>query len=240
MMIKQIPINTKGVDYIVGDIHGKYSKLIENLKTINFDFSKDRLFCTGDLVDRGSQNEECLSLINQDWFETVVGNHELMCLDNHYHSNQYPEMYRMHAANGGEWFCVLDDEQQKPFVEKIEALPVMLEVQIDEHTKVGIVHGNVGYDWEELKEEVKNIKHISGSQNRVLMDVLWGRTRISTNNKIPCQNISHVFVGHSPVQNIKTLGNVSYIDTGVVFGLNEDFTIINIKEYLKSTYNLNG
>ena len=240
MIIKKIPINTKGVDYIVGDIHGEYNKLIESLKLINFDFSKDRLFCTGDLVDRGSQNEECLSLINQDWFITVMGNHELMCLDNFYYSNQYPEMYRMHAANGGEWFCVSDYKQQEFFVRQIETLPVIVEVQIDEHTKIGIIHANVGYDWEELKKEIKNINQISGSQNRILMDTLWGRSRISNSTAIPCKNISHVFVGHSPVQSVKTLGNVSFIDTGVIFGLNQNFTIINIKEYLNTLSNLNG
>lgn len=240
MIIKQIPINTHGTDYIVGDIHGEYNKLIEGLKLIDFDFSKDRLFCTGDLVDRGSQNEECLSLINQSWFISVIGNHELMCLDNFYYSSQYPETYRIHAANGGGWFCVSDHKQQELFVRQIETLPVVLEVQIDEHTKIGIVHGNVGDDWEELKKDIKNIEQISGSQNRTLMDVLWGRSRISVDNKTHCKNISHVFVGHTPVRNVKVLGNVSYIDTGVVFSLNQDFTIINIKEYIQKEYTLNG
>ncbi len=239
-MIKQIPINTNGIDYIVGDLHGCYDKLIQKLNSINFDFSKDRLFCTGDLVDRGNQNKECLSLINEDWFESVLGNHELMCLENLYYSNQYPETYRLHAANGGTWFCMLDEKEQNQIAEQIKTLPVILELQVDENTKIGILHGNVGNDWEQMKEELKDVSQVFGSDNKTLMETLWGRNRIFTDDKTYCQNISHVFVGHTPVRNVKVLGNVSYIDTGVVFSLNQDFTIINIKEYIQKEYTLNG
>lgn len=64
----EIEQNNIGRDFIVGDLHGHYSKLIEGLKKINFDTEKDRLFCVGDLVDRGSEIEECLMLLKEKWF----------------------------------------------------------------------------------------------------------------------------------------------------------------------------
>ena len=66
--------------YIIGDLHGSYSLLMQELKTINFDFHNDLLICTGDLIDRGTENLECISLLEQPWFATVRGNHEEMCI----------------------------------------------------------------------------------------------------------------------------------------------------------------
>lgn len=52
--------NKVGTDYVVGDIHGCFTKLAEALDEVGFNFTKDRLFSTGDLVDRGPESEECL------------------------------------------------------------------------------------------------------------------------------------------------------------------------------------
>jgi len=74
----EIPLNEKGKDYIVGDLHGNYYLLLEALKKINFDPDKDRLFSVGDLVDRGPNVYECLKLLDEPWFFAVKGNHENM------------------------------------------------------------------------------------------------------------------------------------------------------------------
>ena len=47
--------------FIVGDIHGCYDLLIAQLKEVGFNFDKDICFGVGDLVDRGPQNEQCIS-----------------------------------------------------------------------------------------------------------------------------------------------------------------------------------
>ena len=54
-----LTINTNQMDniYVVGDLHGCYSLLMQELQNINFDFQNDVLICTGDLVDRGAENE---------------------------------------------------------------------------------------------------------------------------------------------------------------------------------------
>ena len=75
-----LTINTNQTNhiYVVGDLHGCYSLLMQELQNIHFDFQNDLLICTGDLIDRGNENLECISLLDQTWFLTVRGNHEEM------------------------------------------------------------------------------------------------------------------------------------------------------------------
>ena len=86
--------------YIVGDLHGCFSLLMQELNKINFNFDNDLLICTGDLIDRGAENLECIGLLEQPWFCTVRGNHEEMCI----RGQHDPKMKDMHARNGGAWF----------------------------------------------------------------------------------------------------------------------------------------
>lgn len=74
--IRKFDKNVNGRDFIVGDIHGNYSLLLKLLEAVKFDFSVDRLFSTGDLVDRGPEPNETLQLIDEPWFHPVMGNHD--------------------------------------------------------------------------------------------------------------------------------------------------------------------
>lgn len=78
--IEKFPINILGKDYIVGDLHGNYTVLMKGLESIGFNEKVDRLFCVGDLVDRGPEVGLCLSLLKESWFFSVLGNHEYMLL----------------------------------------------------------------------------------------------------------------------------------------------------------------
>ncbi len=71
----KINANKAGRDLFVGDLHGCYSILMEKLDDINFDKTKDRLFCTGDLIHRGDENIKSIELLNEEWFKSVLGNH---------------------------------------------------------------------------------------------------------------------------------------------------------------------
>lgn len=79
-MLKTIPAINYNSIYIVGDLHGCYSLLMKELQQINFNFETDLLVCTGDLVDRGPENIQCVSLLDEEWFCAVRGNHEELCI----------------------------------------------------------------------------------------------------------------------------------------------------------------
>ena len=67
--------------FVVGDLHGCWLDLNEEMYKVQFDTQTDLLISVGDLIDRGTHNIECLELLNQPWFKAVIGNHEIMALD---------------------------------------------------------------------------------------------------------------------------------------------------------------
>lgn len=68
--------------WAIGDVHGCYRTLRKLLKKIDFAKSEDRLWFTGDLVNRGPRSLEVLEwAVDHDWrIESVLGNHDLHLL----------------------------------------------------------------------------------------------------------------------------------------------------------------
>ena len=79
--------NSIGNDYIVGDIHGHYSNLMELLNHIQFNKLTDTLFSVGDIIDRGPNSIKIINLLDEDWFFSCLGNHEFMMIQSILHNN---------------------------------------------------------------------------------------------------------------------------------------------------------
>ncbi len=108
-IIRRIPANATGRDFVIGDLHGEIGKLSALLKSAHFDTTKDRLFSVGDLVDRGQDSLSCLALLGEPWFFAVRGNHEDMLLDYvgwRYRGKapRYNPIEHPFTFNGGDWF----------------------------------------------------------------------------------------------------------------------------------------
>ena len=221
--------NIRGADYaaiyVVGDLHGCYRLLMQELEKIRFNFEQDLLICTGDLVDRGSENLECISLLDQPWFSSVRGNHEEMCIK----GRDDVWVQDMHARNGGEWFYLLSTEKQDKLSEILSKLPLVIEIQLEDK-KIGILHADIDiHDWNQFKTNIaKGERKIPGLTS-AYTNALWGRGRIRHHSKRygTVKNIDEIYLGHTIVKKHTQIDNCHYIDIGSSY--TQQLCIVKIK-----------
>lgn len=85
--------------FVVGDLHGCYDLLVKELEQAKFNRETDLLISVGDLIDRGSQNLECLRLVKEPWFKMVQGNHDQMAIEGLLNNNL--DLLHCWILNGG-------------------------------------------------------------------------------------------------------------------------------------------
>lgn len=222
MLVKVWNKEIKGNLYAVGDIHGCYNLLMTRLNDIGFDFENDLLVAVGDLVDRGTQNIQCVELLGKPWFTSVRGNHEDLCIGG-LHNESYK---RCHIANGGEWFYQLDGQAMYNIAKVFAELPVVLEVD-HKGRKFGFVHGHIEQnDWSEFKESFKEEPASFRDPSEIAM---WGRERLDSDKKqyTHVTGVDAVIMGHTVTQKPCKRDNCYYIDTGAVHW--GTLTILNLE-----------
>ena len=134
-LVKRYAANKEGRDYVIGDIHGCFSKVKQKLEEIGFDETKDRLFSVGDLVDRGPECDQVLEWLDKPWFHPVRGNHDdYVCRYDTCDTGNW-------MFNGGAWFYGLMENQQKEFQIRFLELPVAIELETKKG-RIGIVHAD--------------------------------------------------------------------------------------------------
>lgn len=211
--------NEAGRDFVVGDIHGQLDLLDAEMRRVGFDKAVDRLFSVGDLIDRGSDSFECLSLAFESWFYGVRGNHEMLA---HAALNEGAgQAWDLWQMNGGSWVYLHGVHEVRTILNAaLEHLPYAREVEV-EGKRIGIVHAEPPRDWSLLELE----DHLAGRHA-----LLWSRTRIIHRDMTPVAGIDAVVVGHTVLKEPETLGNVHYIDTGAF--CTGRLTLIDIRELI--------
>ena len=139
-LIRTLPSNDQGRDYVVGDLHGCRQLLDQLLEFVDFSPENDRLFSVGDLIDRGSDSLGCLALLEKPWFYAVRGNHEEMLLDFAWKYIQNCSSLDRSGGhplflNGGTWIDAdsnfAEDRPEAPLsalLPKVQQLPMLIVV----------------------------------------------------------------------------------------------------------------
>ena len=201
--------------YVVGDLHGSYQLLMNYLYSIDFNFGEDLLICTGDLVDKGKENLECISLIDKPWFKSVRGNHEEMCIKGLFDL----KLRQLHERNGGEWFYQLPSHHQYKIIKSFEDLPLVIELQLQEK-KIGVVHADIDiHEWGAFKADIVQGNYEIQGMNSAYENALWGRGRIKnySDNYDVVENIDEIYLGHTIVREMTQIDNCYYLDVGSSF-----------------------
>lgn len=211
ILVKRFAKNTVGRDYIVGDIHGCFTRLCNALNAIGFNPREgDRLFSVGDSVDRGEESDLAIRWIDEPWFHAVQGNHEDMAIrwpNGHMDSHIY-------SANGGAWNIMNPPDVQQHIADNLASLPIAIELETS-FGKVGIVHAHCPFDdWAKFVSVLEDSTVSKKSLNSVIDSAMWSRTRIEQADSSQVAGVRAVVVGHTPMQRWTSLGNTIFIDTG--------------------------
>lgn len=205
--IKRFAKNVIGRDFVVGDIHGHFSRLKWALNKVGFNEHTDRLFSVGDLVDRGPESIDVLDWLDKPWFHPVLGNHELMAIEC---LSIEDYCIRTYIDNGGQWFLTLSTIEQKAYVNAFAELPIVIEVETD-HGTAGILHADCPVpQWADL---IESLTTDNQSSEWIEAACLWSRKRITAGDETGVAGIDLLVVGHTPLAQPTKLGNVLHIDT---------------------------
>lgn len=221
MTVKHYDRNTAGKDYVIGDIHGHFRKVQQQLDEMGFNPDTDRLFSVGDLVDRGPDSEMVLEWLEYPWFHPVQGNHEDMAIRWPNGTREAGNYYR----NGGAWNIANPESLQREIAESLTVLPIGIEVDTKDGL-IGIVHAECpGDDWVTFRD-VMNSDASNATKKRLKETALWARLRISSGLDHDVLGVHKLYVGHTPLRAPVQLGNVHYIDTAGWHG--GVFTIVEL------------
>jgi serine/threonine protein phosphatase 1 len=192
------------VDYVIGDIHGRYHALTDVLIKSEFDFEKDLLITLGDTCDGGQKTRECfdllLSIPNR---IDVVGNHEKWFLDWLNGGNEFPLWVHQ---GGHETLRSYDfDRNNVPRAHK-ELIENARTYYVDKKKNI-FVHGG--------------FNPIIPIENQTREFITWDRTLIKYAREHKIRGYKHVFVGHTSTQiidksitNPVTFNNLTMCDCG--------------------------
>ena len=211
--------NREGQDYFVGDIHGKYTDLMERLRCLDFDFEKDRLVSVGDIINRGDESEKLLHLLSENWFFAVQGNHEHMFLNCLTDEKRRPFFYSV----GGTWLKKWIDNPESIKIFKnqiIDKMPMFITVESKEGN-IGVSHADAPKDWQSVIDKSLNEETLALCQWRRIGDV---KPRKKINSVDACVH------GHTAVKKVKCINNQVWIDT---YYLSNEMTILSAAQVMK-------
>jgi serine/threonine protein phosphatase 1 len=155
--------------------------------------------------------------MNQDWFFSVLGNHECMFLMGNMDFPDRISYLEDHVKNGGGWAYKMPKEKIAALLAAVDKLPLVIQI------------GNTLIAHAALPEV--SLEAIENDPVEYLETILWFREPAYPPVLMP--DIDHVFVGHTPVDKPTRSGKIVNIDTGAFlnhWGKKGKLTIIKLGE----------
>lgn len=236
-------VNTEGRDFIIGDLHGCPAFLMCLLDHVKFDQYKDRIFSTGDLVDRGPDDIGSLKLLDNPWFYPVLGNHDAMLmaaagrLSNRTYANAF-------YYNGGNMTQFDDFSDFGHYLDLLEKLPLIRVIGSNAPNRFQVLHAERakegGADYisdaeldgpiDTLQKKMHDFHWVDGfdMQGTWYDQLMWGRSlRYHMSNSDSTDfPMSRNFVGHTITvtrnTDILQYNQHVYLDTGAYMASRED------------------
>lgn len=215
-MILSLKAQKYGKDYVIGDLHGCYAHLKVFLNYINFNPNYDRVISVGDLIDKGPNSKDCLTLLSEPWFYAVRGNHEDILIKWHLAStvaakNILEEEWR---ANGGDWFFKLTLQEQQQAYEDLSALPLMIKIQ-NKHFQYAIIHAEIPPELDQIESFSQALLN---EEQFVLNACLKGRRRSKQRHDTNVNGVDFILCGHTVcTPHFKKIGNSICLDFGAFY-----------------------
>lgn len=156
--------------YAIGDIQGCYQALLRLIEKLKFDPGQDRLWLTGDLVNRGSQSLEVLRFAKHlgQSCEVVLGNHDLHLL---------AIAHGVRASNHHDTFHdILTADDRDALMHWLITRPLLV---CDEARKIVMTHAGMAPCWR--VEEARRYAHeleraLQGDHAKAVLANLFGNT----------------------------------------------------------------
>ncbi len=157
--------------YAIGDIQGCYDPLQRLLERLEFNPARDRLWFTGDLVNRGPRSLEVLRFVRGlgDSAVTVLGNHDLHLLATAHGVDNGRDPDRSLQP-------VLEAADRDDLVRWLRTRPL---AYFDEKLNTLLVHAGVPPEWtvkKTLKRAAEVEEALSGSACEDFLPKLYGNT----------------------------------------------------------------
>lgn len=257
-MIKTLPENVSGRDFVVGDLHGCFDLLQALLKHVDFKYQDDRLISVGDLIDRGPNSLKCLCLLDEPWFHCVKANHEQLMED--YLTGD--PMGKWWFPNGGKWWfdlSLVEKHEVTRLLPVIQDLPWLITVEGPK--KFHVIHAELGTEQRkkitdaDLADEDKfkffAMRYMGDGAaclwGRNLFGQLYGqfidergakklRKAYDMNPSFFNKELSHTYSGHTVLRQPTTIEGQTAIDTGSFSHLKNDWAGLTMTEPLSNRF----
>lgn len=176
--------------YVVGDIQGCLEPLQKLLEKVKFDPSKDKLWCVGDLVNRGPKSLKTLKFLYsmRKNLVTVLGNHDLHLIACYYNTSRLKKSDTIKE--------ILEAKESRELITWLRQQPLL---HYDKERKITLVHAGIPPLWtlqesiiraaevelvlKDDKKIVSFLDHMYGSEPVNWSELLTGdeRLRVITN-----------------------------------------------------------